>query len=118
MLGLHPHLWTAETSQTLIPGPLYETATFFVVAASDIGCGAVTSNAVEVAVWDELIAGSLSEGNADTLCFGSSAVFNANPEVSGNDMLYQWYFGEYIENQPPETLTPIAWRKRLGLEHR
>ena len=113
--GAPPSPLDAETSQTLIPGPLYETTTFFVVAASDIGCGAVTSNAIEVAVWDELIAGSLSEGNADTLCFGSSAVFNANPEISGNDMIYQWYLGEYIENQPPETLTPIAGENGLAL---
>ena len=114
--GTPPLPLDAETSQTLDPGPLYETTTFMVVATSTIGCGAVTSDAVELSVWDELIAGSLSSENTDTLCFGNSATFNANPEISGNDMFYQWYFGEYIENQPPETLTPIAGENGLALD--
>ena len=114
--GTPPLPLDAETSQTLNPGPLDETTTFMVVATSTIGCGAVTSNAVEVSVWDELIAGSLSSENTDTLCFGNNATFNATPEVSGNDMFYQWYFGEYIENQPPETLTPIAGENGLALD--
>ena len=106
--GAPPAPIESQTSEVLVLSPLFETTSFFIVATSDIGCGSVTSNLVEVAVWDELIAGTLSENNPDSLCFESNAEFNAFPEASGNDMLYQWYFGEYIENQPPETLSPIS----------
>ena len=111
--GAPPVPIEGETNEALALGPLFETTSFFIVATSDIGCGSVTSNSIEISVWDELIAGTLSENNPDSLCFESNAEFSAFPEASGNDMLYQWYFGEYIENQPPETLSPISGETSL-----
>ena len=75
------------------PGPLLSTMEVSVVAESTAGCGSVESNTIEIYVFEELLAGSISTVESP-ICYGFTSAFSASDAPSGENLSYQWWLEE------------------------
>ena len=70
-----------------------------VVAESTAG-GSVESNTIEIYVFEELLAGSISTVESP-ICYGFTSAFSASDAPSGENLSYQWWLeessGEFTE---------------------
>jgi RHS repeat-associated protein len=83
---------TGTTTSTYNPGPLQTTSDFYCLVTSG-SCTPVSSNVIRVIVRDPVIGGSITNSNAQTICYNTDAPILTNSSAASggsNSFSYQW----------------------------
>ena len=83
---------TGSDSSSYIGSNLSETMFYNVIVSSDFGCGSISTNTIEVTVYEEFLSGTISDN--DTICYLENANQLELSSTTGSDGIYsyQWEY--------------------------